>query len=149
MYWCYILKNDKNNTYCGYTTNPKRRIRQHNGEIVGGAKYTKSHGNNWEFMVLITGFETNNNALSCEWKLKHPNGKKKYTNIDGKIESLNIVLKLDSWTSKCQILNSTCKYTVYALRDIYPKITINEFPENITIVPVDDMNEIIKNLECT
>ena len=38
-YICYILKCG-NYTYNGCTNNFKRRIRQHNGEIVGGAKCT-------------------------------------------------------------------------------------------------------------
>ena len=81
QFWCYILYNTKeeykNCTYVGYTVNPQRRIRQHNAEIKGGAKATKKGAGSWEFAALITGFETNNNALSCEWKLKHPDGKKR------------------------------------------------------------------------
>lgn len=27
--------------YCGITTDLQKRLRQHNGELIGGAKYTK------------------------------------------------------------------------------------------------------------
>ncbi len=37
----YILRCADNTLYCGITTNLQKRLRQHNGELVGGAKYTK------------------------------------------------------------------------------------------------------------
>ena len=41
--WCvYLLLCSDGSFYTGVTTDLKRRIRQHNGEIVGGANYTRS-----------------------------------------------------------------------------------------------------------
>ena len=40
MYLVYILKSD-NLSYVGMTNDFFKRFRQHNGELVGGAKYTK------------------------------------------------------------------------------------------------------------
>lgn len=37
----YLLRCADNTLYCGITTNLKKRLKQHNGELVGGAKYTK------------------------------------------------------------------------------------------------------------
>ncbi|WP_415885507.1 GIY-YIG nuclease family protein [Neptuniibacter sp. QD37_6] len=37
----YILRCADETLYTGITTDLERRIRQHNGEIVGGAKYTR------------------------------------------------------------------------------------------------------------
>lgn len=37
----YILKCADGTLYTGITNNLERRIRQHNGELVGGAKYTR------------------------------------------------------------------------------------------------------------
>ncbi len=37
----YLLRCADNSLYCGITTNLEKRLRQHNGELVGGAKYTK------------------------------------------------------------------------------------------------------------
>ena len=39
----YILKCGDGSLYCGITNNLKKRLKQHNGEIKGGAKYTRSH----------------------------------------------------------------------------------------------------------
>ncbi|MEA3405494.1 MAG: GIY-YIG nuclease family protein [Pseudomonadota bacterium] len=37
----YLLRCADNTLYCGITTDLKKRLKQHNGELVGGAKYTK------------------------------------------------------------------------------------------------------------
>ena len=146
-YWCYIIKNiDErygNKTYCGFTVNPQRRIRQHNKEIKGGAKATRL--GTWEFIFLMTGFETSNNALSCEWRLKHPEGKrkknKKYFGVSGRIHTINDVLKLEKWTNKCNILNTNCEYIVFVATEIYEKLNVN-VPQHIIIIDVDNPIDI-------
>ena len=41
-YNLYLLENTENTkTYLGITNNLERRIRQHNRELAGGAKYTE------------------------------------------------------------------------------------------------------------
>ena len=39
----YILKCRDGSLYCGITNNIEKRLKQHSGEIKGGAKYTRSH----------------------------------------------------------------------------------------------------------
>jgi len=39
----YILECRDGSLYCGITNNIEKRLKQHNGEIIGGAKYTRSH----------------------------------------------------------------------------------------------------------
>jgi len=80
-YSCYLLKSEiSNKTYFGYTVNITRRLRQHNGEITGGAKKTKI-GRPWKLMLYITGFPDSKRALQFEWKVNHPRFKKyKYEN---------------------------------------------------------------------
>jgi predicted GIY-YIG superfamily endonuclease len=148
VYWCYILRNTeekyKNHSYCGFTTDPIKRLRQHNKEIKGGAKATRK--GTWEFIILITGFKTYNNALSCEWKLKHPDGKRrkniKYNGINGKINTINTVLKLEKWTEQCDILNEDCEYIAFIASDIYKNLDINNIPKNITMIDVENLSDI-------
>lgn len=155
MWYCYILRNKndeyKKFTYNGFTNNPFRRIRQHNGEIKGGAKYTKNKGE-WEIYVLLTGFVDNHNALSCEWRIKHPTNKrtrpKKYCGIDGRVKSLNEVLILDKWTNQCTINNNICEYTLYIANDVAHLIEYDKIPRNVTIRKVDKISkETIKKFE--
>jgi predicted GIY-YIG superfamily endonuclease len=60
-------------TYVGVTNNLVRRLRQHNGEIVGGARATHTT-RPWELFVLVCGFGSDRSmAMRYEWfsKVKH------------------------------------------------------------------------------
>lgn len=71
MIVCYVLKSlGSNRTYTGVTTNIDRRLRQHNGEIKGGAKATRI-GRPYKIYCVIEGFKTLGEAMSVEWYLKH------------------------------------------------------------------------------
>jgi len=152
-WYCYILKSKneefKNHTYNGSTNNPIRRLRQHNGEITGGAKATKNKGE-WEFYFLMTGFKTHNNALSCEWMIKHPTRKrirpKKYCGIDGRIKGLNEILCLEKWTSKCE-LHVENSFTIYIVKEYLNLLDKTIIPKNINIIEVDCIdNNLLKSL---
>jgi hypothetical protein len=89
-YMCYALVNTQDRrTYVGYTTDPERRLRQHNGEIKGGAWATARSNRRagtpqagaWRFLFVV-GVETgvggpdqeeawtSTRGLSLEWHLK-------------------------------------------------------------------------------
>ncbi len=71
-HFCYLLYSPSTNrTYFGYTVDPFRRIRQHNREIVGGAKKT-TKGVPWTLICYIAGFPNQRTALQFEWKNNHP-----------------------------------------------------------------------------
>lgn len=94
MYLVYLLKSsDKNYTYIGMTNNFYRRLRQHNQEIKGGAKYTKK-SKKWIPILIIDGFQTKSEALKCEWRLK-----RKGKGITQRLNYINYVLnKANRWT---------------------------------------------------
>ena len=66
----YIIAN-RQFTYVGVSPDPTRRLRQHNGELSGGAKYTTRKGPGWKHVCLIEGFRTKIEALQFEWAVKH------------------------------------------------------------------------------
>ena len=43
MYFVYLIRCRGDTLYDGITTDLARRMRQHRGELPGGAKYTRSH----------------------------------------------------------------------------------------------------------
>ena len=72
-YNVYLLKHSHHNkTYLGITNNIKRRIRQHNGEIKGGAKYTTNNlgCGKWSYYLIIP-YLTKSVALSIERIVKN------------------------------------------------------------------------------
>ncbi len=71
---CYLLQSTTNpsKTYIGYTTNPQRRIKQHNGILKGGANQTKKH-RPWEMKCVIGGFVSDVDGLKFEWAWQNPN----------------------------------------------------------------------------
>ena len=54
--WYFYLIYNNNYTYAGVSPDPKRRLRQHNGEISGGEKYTTSKGPGWKHLCIINTF---------------------------------------------------------------------------------------------
>lgn len=56
-------------TYVGVTTNFSRRLKQHNGELKGGAKASRA-GRPWVCACLIRGFHSKTEACEFESKWK-------------------------------------------------------------------------------
>lgn len=66
----YLIQHDSGVTYVGATTDVKRRLRQHNGEIGGGSKYTNRKGPTWHLRSCIGGFTTKSEAYRWEALVK-------------------------------------------------------------------------------
>lgn len=103
-WFCYCLISESGRTYIGATTEPDRRLRQHNGEIRGGARATAREGKGvWRRVCHVAGFPDNHAALSFEWRWKRLSAKKCYRGlepVERRIAALDELLGLDRPTSR-------------------------------------------------
>ncbi len=68
-YFVYMLRcisSAKKRTYIGFTSNLKKRLKDHNSNK--GAKYTR--GNRW-IIIYKKSFSSKSEAMSYEYSLKH------------------------------------------------------------------------------
>ena len=95
-YIVYLLYNTCNNkTYLGITNNSRRRLRQHNGEIKGGARYTRAFKGKgcWKYYLKILNL-SKNQALSIERTAKNLRKKAKgQSSIEKRLDVLLPVVK--------------------------------------------------------
>lgn len=107
-YVVYVLINTSHNkTYVGITNNTKRRLRQHNGDLVGGAKYTTGNKGNgeWIFYGFIKNLEKRQ-SLSIEKKIKIKSKKLRGTPIERRVKAINLIL-LDYDNLKFELIEET------------------------------------------
>jgi len=70
---CYLLYSPSyKRTYIGVTLDSMlpRRVRQHNGEIAGGAISTRGKGP-WKVVTVVSGFSSRQQVSKFEWNLHH------------------------------------------------------------------------------
>jgi len=92
----YLLQSTIDLTYIGATVYLERRLRQHNGELVGGAKATK--GQVWKRICYVSGFPTWNDTLKFEWRWKKLSTKQKGSPLERRRAALAYLLTLDRST---------------------------------------------------
>lgn len=77
FYGVYLLLSENEaaqagKSYIGFTVDPVRRIRQHNGELTcGGARKTKLL-RPWRMICIVHGFRSHVQGLQFEWGWQHP-----------------------------------------------------------------------------
>ena len=130
---CYIIEN-KGFTYVGVSNNVIKRLRAHNGEIKGGAKYTTSKGTGWKHVCVIHGFPTKIESMQFEWALKHV-PPKRAGGLINRIKKLFILLNKTQWTSRAP-LAETMPLTIE---------WVGDYPHENQKVPVYIMNDCDKS----
>ena len=103
----YLLKSiNTSKTYIGCTSDLSRRLRQHNREIVGGARKT-GRDHPWKIVGYVHGFESRKQAEQFEWAWQHVR-KSRYTktllqnkrlqgkigSVKNRISGVNVLLKV-------------------------------------------------------
>ena len=95
MYFVYCI-HSKSRAYIGATVDAKKRLRQHNGELVGGALRTRGKGP-WSFFCVIRGFRTWKEALQFEWAFKYYT--RRCRGLSTRKIALEELMKRERWTS--------------------------------------------------
>ena len=143
-FFVYLLVScDLKATYVGASVNVEHRLRQHNGELVGGAHATKMKLalGKWTRVVYVSNFPTWVAALQFEWRWKQITRKtktnKNTTAVNRRMMALITLLNLPQ---------STTKAVPYEQWDTPPKLHFENtdaelFFQNSLILPNKDNND--------
>ncbi|KAJ1604457.1 holiday junction resolvase-like protein [Cryptosporidium canis] len=153
LHYCYFLLSEakKKASYIGYSVNPCRRLRQHNGEIKKGAKKTKD-GIPWSLGICVGGFPDRVAALRFEWAWQHPNickatrdGIESWRIVKAKRTSENRrILNKRQWSIQQRVSILLCMTTLEPWRSM--NLTIFVFKDEIESI-IKEVVETSKKLK--
>ena len=90
MFKIYVLQHSlTGRSYVGISTDPTRRLRQHNGELTGGARCTTRMTPDWELIEVSQSEYTRSDALRLERAVKKSRG------VQKRIEALRRLTQLE------------------------------------------------------
>ena len=126
--------------YIGYTSNPQKRIKQHNREISGGAKATR--GYKWSYCAIFANCRSKIEGLQIEWRLKYSTKK---THI---VHRFNFFFKYIDTHLKASPNNikMKSKLLLYINRELLPLNQILNQPINVIIINTIFVDEIINHI---
>ena len=101
---CYLLRSlaSPGKTYIGFTVGPSKRLRQHNGEVKGGARRTK-YGRPWEMVAFVHGFSSKVSALQFEWAWQNPT-MSRFLKGTGALDHLRLTKRSFATSTRLQVL---------------------------------------------
>jgi predicted GIY-YIG superfamily endonuclease len=134
--WALYIVENKGCTYVGVSPDPLRRLRQHNGEISGGAKYTISKGQGWKHLCLVRGFKDKIQAMQFEWAVKHvkPRDTGGPTN---RLKKLCVVLNSEKWTSKAPLASTIPLEVEWKTNIDFGEYTLPEYVTQVAYIGSD------------
>ncbi len=136
LMYVYCLVSTDGSTYIGATVDLEHRLRQHNKELVGGARITSRKvvaGHSWKCECFVEGFPNWQACLQFEWRWKQISRKvSSSVPLERRKEALKRLLELD---------RSTSKAIPYAEWKTPPKIV---YPESVLPKRIDFKHDEIK-----
>ncbi len=139
MYVCYLLKGvGTAHTYIGITNNLTRRLRQHNGELVGGAKRTR--GRQWELAAHVAGCSSRREVLMLEWAWqKRRDIGSRAGGVMPKLQRLCALTQKERWTSAAPLAaQRPLTITLFnTLCTLIPAVRALRWPAHVVLVTED------------
>jgi predicted GIY-YIG superfamily endonuclease len=125
--YVYCLISTDRSTYIGATVDLHHRIRQHNKELVGGARQTSRKvvsGQSWTCYCYVEGFPDWQACLQFEWRWKQLSRKVSHKDpLERRKSALETLLMLERPTTKAlpYLEWSSPPHVVYPGSDPLPK----------------------------
>lgn len=140
--YVYCLVSTDGSTYIGATVDLEHRLRQHNKELVGGARITSRKvvvGQEWTCYCYVEGFPTWQACLQFEWRWKQLSRKvKQESPLDRRTSALETLLALERSTTKAM------PYAEWSTPPCvkYPQID-SSLPKRILSVPETKIDSVL------
>lgn len=98
----YLLVDPKRRTYIGATVDLRRRLRQHNCEITGGARRTSrisKTGMLWQIAIVVCGFSEWRDALRFESAWRRACRRPRGFGVEWRTRALEALMRKERWSS--------------------------------------------------
>ena len=149
-YYCYIIYNENDRTYNGYTVNLQRRLKQHNGMLKGGAKATHNRGP-WRFLCVITSpcWDCVSTAMQHEWSIKYPTRRrprpKEYNGKMGRLRSLEKVFEHMQRLSCEDVLCYVIEEHIEMMKEMMEASSFSDFVKVHPLCDLKDLKDLNDN----